>query len=115
LIQDSREFVVNVPGIHLIEESHLCGVKSGREIDKFSETGLTILPSKKVKSPGIEECFGHLECRVVQTHTCGDHTLFVGEVVSAKINEAVFVDDKMDPLKSKPITQKNHVYYGIIK
>ena len=113
LILDSSEFVVNVPAFDIKEESHFCGVNSGRELDKFALTGLTVIPSKKVNAPSIKECFGHLECRVVQTHTCGDHTLFVGEVLSASLNEDVFVDDKMDPLKSKPLTQKNHVYYSI--
>ena len=111
LIAEAGEFVVNVPSIDLKEVMHLCGTKSGRDLDKFRETGLTAVPAKKVRPPLIGECFGHLECRVVQSHVCGDHTLFVGEVLEASVEEDVLTDENLDPLKAKPIVQKNHVYY----
>ncbi|HDI53263.1 MAG TPA: flavin reductase family protein, partial [Candidatus Bathyarchaeota archaeon] len=67
-----------------------------------------------VKPPPIEECYAHLECRVVQRYTCGDHTLFVGEVVAAHINEEVLgADGRVDVLKAKPIFQRNHMYYTL--
>jgi flavin reductase (DIM6/NTAB) family NADH-FMN oxidoreductase RutF len=113
LIARSREFVVNVPSTDLEEAMRFCGARSGRDVDKFAETGLTASPAKKVSPPIIEECFGHLECRVVQSHVCGDHTLFVGEVLSASLNEDVLTRGKLDPVKAKPIIQKNHLYYTI--
>jgi len=113
LIVNSGEFVVNVPAIHLEREMHYCGVNSGRDVDKFAKTGLTPLPAKKVKPPLIEECFGHLECKVVQSHVCGDHTLFVGEVLVSTVNEEVIANGNLDPLKAKPIVQKNHVYFTV--
>ena len=51
LIEETGEFVINTPPITLEKEMHYCGIKSGRDIDKFAETGLTPLPSLKVKSP----------------------------------------------------------------
>ena len=113
LIAESGEFVVNVPSIDLEKEMHFCGTKSGRDLDKFKETGLTPVPAKKVKSPLIAECFGHLECKVVQSHTCGDHTLFVGEVLDSSIDEEVLTGGRLNPLKAKPIVQKNHVYFTV--
>ena len=113
LIEETGEFVVNVPSIGLEEQVHYCGVKSGRDVDKFAETGLTAIPSMKVKPPRIEECFGHLECRVVQKHICGDHTLFVGEVVATSADEGVMDGDALNVLKAKPIVQKNHVYFTV--
>ncbi len=113
LIVNSREFVVNVPSIDLEKEMHFCGTKSGRDLDKFSETGLTPIPGKKVKSPLIEECFGHLECRVIQSYECGDHTIFIGKVLIASINEDVLTGGNLDLLKAKPMIQKNHVYYTV--
>jgi flavin reductase (DIM6/NTAB) family NADH-FMN oxidoreductase RutF len=113
LIEETGEFVVNVPSIDLEEQMHYCGVKSGRDVDKFKETGLTPVPAKKVKSPLIEECFGHLECRVVQSHVCGDHTLFVGEVVAGSVDEEVMEGGILDVLKARPIVQKNHVYFTV--
>lgn len=113
LIEETGEFVVNVPSIGLEEQMHYCGVKSGRDVDKFAETGLTPVPSLKVGPPRIEECFGHLECRVVQSHVCGDHTLFVGEVVATSADEDVMDGDALNVLKARPIVQKNHVYFTV--
>ncbi|NQT09459.1 flavin reductase family protein, partial [Candidatus Bathyarchaeota archaeon] len=65
LLEENGEFVINTPSIDLEEQMHYCGIKSGRDVDKWAETGLTPMPSLKVKPPRIEECFSHLECRVV--------------------------------------------------
>ena len=113
LVMESGEFVVNIPSIDLVEEMHLCGTISGRTRDKFAETGLTPIPAERVTPPRIHECRGHLECRVVQTHRCGDHTLFVGQVVAASVDTSVFTENQFDPLKAKPIVQKNHVYFTV--
>jgi flavin reductase (DIM6/NTAB) family NADH-FMN oxidoreductase RutF len=66
-----------------------------------------------VKPPLIKECFGHIECRVVNHLTCGDHTLFVGEAVAASADEGVLTGGNLDSLKALPIVQKNHVYFTI--
>ena len=113
LIDETGEFVVNTPPIKLKNEMHYCGIESGRQVDKFKETGLTSIASLKVKPPRIKECFGHLECKVVQKHTFGDHTLFVGEVVASSVDEEVIDDKALDVLKAKPIIQKNHVYFTV--
>ena len=113
LIAESGEFVVNIPSLDLEEEMVFCGTKSGREVDKFIETGLTPIPAKIVNPPLIKECFGHLECKVEQTYTCGDHTLFVGKVVAASVDENVLTEGVLDLMKAKPIVQKNHVYYTV--
>ena len=113
LIEESGEFVINTPSISIEAEMHYCGTESGRRVDKFKETGLTPIPSLEVGPPRIKECFGHLECRVVQKHTCGDHTLYVGEVVATSADEDVMKGDVLDVLKAHPIVQKNHVYYSV--
>ncbi|UCD45354.1 MAG: flavin reductase family protein [Candidatus Bathyarchaeota archaeon] len=113
LIEETGEFVVNTPSIDLEEQMHYCGVRSGRDVDKWAETGLTPTPALKVKPPLIEECFSHLECRVVQSHICGDHTLFLGEVVATSANAEFMDGDVLDVLKARPIVQKNHVYYSV--
>jgi flavin reductase (DIM6/NTAB) family NADH-FMN oxidoreductase RutF len=113
LIARSSEFVVNIPSIDLVQEMHFCGTKSGRDLDKFTATRLTPIPANRVGAPLINECIGHLECRVVQTHTCGDHTLFIGEVIAASADEDILTEGKFDPLKAKPIVQKNHIYFTV--
>jgi flavin reductase (DIM6/NTAB) family NADH-FMN oxidoreductase RutF len=113
LIEESGEFVINTPPIAIEEQMHYCGTESGRRVDKFAETGLTPIPSLKVGPPRIKECFGHLECKVVQKHACGDHTLYVGEVVATSADEDVMRGDVLDVLKAHPIVQKNHVYFTV--
>ena len=115
LIAKSGEFVVNVPSINLEREMHYCGITSGRDVDKFAETGLTATPAKKVKPPLIKECYSHLECKVVESHVYGDHTLFVGEVLEATIDKEVLTKGNPDLLKAKPIVQKNHIYFTVAK
>lgn len=92
LIEETKEFVVNVPTIEILKETLYCGRVSGREVDKFHETGLTPLPSKKVKPPIIKECKAHLECVLHSKFATGDHTIFVGEIVEAYVDKDAFKD-----------------------
>jgi flavin reductase (DIM6/NTAB) family NADH-FMN oxidoreductase RutF len=92
LIEETGEFVVNLPTVDIIKETLACGRTSGRTSDKFAETGLTPLPARKVKAPIVEECVAHLECKLHSRFKTGDHTIFVGEIVEAYVNEGVFTD-----------------------
>jgi flavin reductase (DIM6/NTAB) family NADH-FMN oxidoreductase RutF len=102
LIEKTGEFVVNVPTVEIARKTLFCGRVSGRTHDKFREASLTALPAKRVKPPIIKECVAHLECRLVQKMTTGDHTIFVGEVLEVWVNEGIF-DGKFDPSKVKPL------------
>ena len=102
LIAESREFVLNVPTIELVKQTLFIGRRSGREFDKFKETGLTPLPAKKVNPPIIKECIAHLECKAREQIDAGDHTLFIADVVAAYVNQDVF-KEKMNIRKAKPI------------
>jgi flavin reductase (DIM6/NTAB) family NADH-FMN oxidoreductase RutF len=92
LIEETNEFVVNLPTMEIIKETLACGRISGKNHDKFSETGLTPLPARKVKAPIIKECVAHLECKLHSQFKTGDHTIFVGEVIAAYANKGVFTD-----------------------
>jgi flavin reductase (DIM6/NTAB) family NADH-FMN oxidoreductase RutF len=92
LIEETKEFVINIPTMDLLDKTDFCGTKSGRKHDKFKETGLTPLPAKKVKPPLIKECIGHLECKVHSQFTSGDHTIFIGEIVEAHVDEGTYTD-----------------------
>ncbi|NYZ79127.1 flavin reductase family protein [Candidatus Micrarchaeota archaeon] len=83
LIQKEREFVVSIPTESMLEKVLLIGSKSGRDVDKFPEFGLTPLQATAVKPPLIKECPINIECRVVAELDAGDHTLFSGEVVAS--------------------------------
>jgi flavin reductase (DIM6/NTAB) family NADH-FMN oxidoreductase RutF len=89
LIEETGEFVVNVPPQDLKGEIYYCGFHSGYDVDKFKETGLTPKPARKVKAPIIDECVAHMECKVRQEMETGDKKLFVGEVIEAYADEAL--------------------------
>jgi flavin reductase (DIM6/NTAB) family NADH-FMN oxidoreductase RutF len=58
----------------------LCGTKSGKNVDKFKETGLTAIPGMKIKSPKIEECLVNIEVKKLESFEKGDHTWYIGEI-----------------------------------
>ena len=83
LLERVPEFVLALPGEDMEQACVYCGTYSGRDVDKFKETGLTPLPATKVRPPLIAECLANLECRVVGKIRTGDHTIFAGEIVAA--------------------------------
>lgn len=110
LVQETREFVVNVPSQDLVTETEFCGSTSGRDTDKFKETKLTPIPADKVKPPLIEECVSNLECKVVASYECGDHTLYVGEIVAAHVDKGM-LKETLDITKSKTLSHKGAYYF----
>jgi flavin reductase (DIM6/NTAB) family NADH-FMN oxidoreductase RutF len=92
LIVESHEFTINIPSTDLIHSVYTVGKMSGKDGDKFSRAKLTPVSSQIVMPPLIEECIGHLECRVNQMVEVGDHTWFVGEVLRACAEENYFQD-----------------------
>jgi len=94
LINLGGEFVLNIPRPDLLEEVSQCGSVSGRELDKFKEIHITPVPGKKVKAPLIDECIGHIECKVINQYTVGDHIFFVGEVVAVSARKDLFKDSQ---------------------
>lgn len=92
LIEETKEFVINIPTMEILKETLLCGKTSGKDHDKFKEAGLTSLPAKKVKPPIIKECVAHLECVLNDQFTTGDHTIFVGQIVAAYADKEAFTE-----------------------
>ena len=91
LIHQSNEFHLNIPDRSLIKAALFCGKNSGRDIDKFQQTGLTSEKPKKLQSaPGVAECIGQAECRVIDKKDVGDHTFYIGEVLYAQAEEDIF-------------------------
>lgn len=64
LLEEIPEFVIGVPTDEMNQAVAFCGSNSGREVDKFSETGLTAVPSQQVQPPSIRECSFNIECRI---------------------------------------------------
>jgi len=87
LMQQSKEFVVNVVDEGMVDAVRVCGEKSGRDVDKFKLAKLTAAKASKVRAPLIEESPVSIECKVVQTLETGDHVWFIGEVLAVHVRE----------------------------
>ena len=90
LIAENKEFVINMTSQKMLKAADFCGVKSGKDIDKFKETGLTLLPCQNVKAPMIKESPLSLECRVTEVKTLGTHDMFLAEIVAVHGDEKYF-------------------------
>ena len=93
LIKETHEFVINIPEKKLANKIDYLGRVSGMDVDKFERSGMTILSAKIVRPPLIAECIAHIECNLVSSLETGDHTIFVGKVVAAQVDEDIFSTD----------------------
>ena len=87
IIKETGEFVVNLVTKELAYATDFCGVRSGREVDKFREMKLTELSMEHVSAPGIAESPLNLECKVTEIKELGSHDLFLAEVVGVTIDD----------------------------
>lgn len=93
IISETKEFVVNLVTKKLTFATDYCGVKSGRDVDKFKEMHLTPQESQNVCAPGIAESPVNIECRVVDVKPLGSHDLFIAEVVGVTVDDS-YMDSK---------------------
>lgn len=116
LIAESGEFVINLTTEELAKATDFCGVKSGRDMDKFEKTGLTPIASQKVCCPSIKEAPVNIECKVVEVHEYPSHDMFVAEIVSVTVDDS-FMDenDKLRLDKAGLIVYNHGSYQGVKK
>jgi len=105
MIEESKEFVVNIPGKEIVDEVNFCGITSGRSTDKIKACNFTLIESEKVKAPSIKECIAHLECRVQDSFITGDHTLFLARVVAARVEAKAWKNNRYDIAEVKPLLE----------
>lgn len=115
-IVERKAFTVGVACESRMKEADFVGLTSGRDVDKFAASGLTMVKSDLVDAPYAAEFPVVLECRLLHTLEIGLHTLFVGEIVDVKGDSAVLADDGfLDILKIKPLVfdTSHRGYHGI--
>ena len=116
MIRETGEFVVNLTTEALARAADLCGVKSGRDVDKWKEAGLTPVPARQVKAPLIGESPVNLECRVEKELALGSHIMFVARVVYVSVDEA-YLDEKgsfhLD--QAGPVCYSHGTYFSLGK
>lgn len=93
IIKETGEFAVNLVNRDLVFAADYCGVKSGRDTDKFQEMHLTPLQSRQIAAPGIAESPVCLECKVRQVIPLGSHDMFLAQVVGVTVDEQ-YMDEK---------------------
>ena len=98
-IKKNKNFTINIATADIMVETDFCGITSGRNLDKFSKTGLTKLPSSIIESPIIKECPLNLECKLVDEKLVGSTNHFIGEIVETHIDS----DKIKDPKKASSI------------
>ncbi len=116
IIKERGEFVINLVTEKLAYACDYCGVKSGRDIDKFAEMKLTAKKGEKVDAPIIYESPVNIECKVKQIIPLGTHDMFLAEVVSVQVSDE-YLDEtgKFHFDKAKPICYSHGAYYGLGK
>ena len=115
-IKEHGAYTVNIPSEKLAAVSAYAGVVSGRDTDKFADTGLTAVKSDLVDAPYIKECELVIECRLIKTVELGLHTMFIGEIIDVKANEEILGEnDSPDPEMHQPFIWSvgGYGFYGL--
>ena len=117
LIQESGQFAINLPTEALVRSVDWCGVKSGRDVDKFAACGLHAEPGSVLTDcPVLAESPVNLECKVTQRIPLGSHDLFLAEVVACDVDESLLDDTgKLCLDKAKLIVYSHGEYLSLGK
>ena len=116
IIKENKEFVINLTNENLTYATDWCGVKSGKNFDKFKEMNLTKEKANFVKCPLIKESPVSIECKVTDIKNLGSHSMFVAEVLSIDPDEQ-YIDEngEFDISKCNLIAYANGGYYNLGK
>lgn len=93
MIEETGEFVINLTTEELAFATDYCGVKSGKDTDKWQEMKLTKIPGEQVNVPMVGESPVNIECRVTEKRELGTHHMFMAEVVAVHADEK-YMDEK---------------------
>ena len=111
ILKETGEFVINLTTRSLAFATDFCGVKSGRDTDKFKELGLTPAAASEIKAPMIKESPVNLECRVCQVLPLGSHDMFLAEVAAVHVEERYMDENRKFHLEqAEPIVYSHGAY-----
>ena len=111
ILKETGEFVINLTTKDLVFATDYCGVKSGRDVDKFKEMDLTPIAASIVRAPMIEESPVNLECQVKDVQELGSHAMFLAEVVAVHADERYMDEEhKFHLEKAEPIVYSHGAY-----
>lgn len=111
IIERTGEFVINLTTEKLAFAADYCGVRSGRDVDKFKEMKLTAAESKEVSCPSIEESPVNIECRVMEMKEYPTHDMFIAEIVSVSVDDSLMDENGRLCLDEAGLVAYNHGHY----
>ena len=116
MIEETGEFVINLTTEKLAYATDYCGVKSGKDVDKWEKMHLTPIPGDVVKVPMVKESPVNLECKVIEKKELGSHHMFLAEVVAVHVDET-YMDEKgrFHLNKAKPLVYSHGRYLSVGK
>ena len=111
MIEETGEFVINLTTEALVYATDYCGVKSGRDVDKWKEMNLTPIAAEHVKAPMVEESPVNLECRVTQKLELGTHDMFLAKILAVHVDDQ-YMDEsgRFNLNDSKPLVYSHGRY-----
>ncbi len=113
-IMQNREFVINLTTEELAKTADLCGIYTGKKIDKFKKYGLTPIPATKIDCPMIAESPMSFECKVTDVIPLGSHTMFLADILCVNVDENLIdKDGKLCLDKAKLCAFAHGEYYSL--
>ncbi len=114
IIKETGEFVVNLVNEPLVKAADFCGVKSGRDTDKFAEMNLTPVSCSKVSAPAIAQSPVSIECKVSQIIALGSHDMFIANVEAVSVDDGYMDENGKFCLDDAKLVAYSHgLYYGL--
>lgn len=115
IIKRNMEFVINLTTEELAEATDWCGVRSGRDYDKFAEMELTPGKASMVSAPIILESPLCIECRVKEIISLGSHDMFISDVINVQADNKYFDPEtgRFDMQQANLLAYSHGHYYGL--
>lgn len=111
MIKNSGEFVINLTTKDLVKAVDYCGVRSGRDVDKFAKMHLTKEPATHVSAPLIKECPVNIECKVTEIKELGSHHMFLADVVGVNVEKSLLDENGKFCLNDANLVMYSHGEY----
>ena len=111
LIRRSMEFTINLTSTEMARATDFCGVRSGRDLDKWEATGLTPARGHSVRCPFVDEAPLSIECKVKKIIPLGTHDMFIAEVLNVIANET-FIDPATGKFKLEDAALMSYIHGG---
>ncbi len=114
MLLETGEFVVNLTTEKLARATDFCGVRSGRDVDKFACLGLKKEKASQVAAPLIQDSPVNIECRITERRELGSHDMFMARVLCVHAGEEYMdAGGRFDLSRARPIVYSHGSYHGL--